>query len=153
MSEKVLEWVSTVEELLMLANQLFPHSTYTGLTKSLQHQWTFFQRVIPNIAHLFSPVESAITEHFVPAIYGEKVSESVRTLSSLPVKCAGIAITNPVKTSQPNYEASTLVCSHLLQAIQGKSEFSEMSHNGCLLSRFFRPPYTKMAQTKHANFS
>ena len=106
------------------------------MTKSLQHQWTFFQRVIPDIAHLFSPVESAIAEHFVPAIYSEKVSASVRTLSSLPVRCAGIAITNPVTTSQSNYVASTIVCSHLIQAIQGKSEFCEMSHNGCLLSRF-----------------
>ena len=95
----------------------------------------FFQRVIPDIAHLFLPVESAIVEHFVQAIYGEKVSESVRTLSSFPVRCAGIAITIPVKTSQPNYEASTLVCSHLIQAIKGKSECFKMSHNGCLLSR------------------
>ena len=137
MSEKVLEWVSTVKELSMVANQYFPHSTYTGLTKSVQHQWTFFQHVIPNIAHLFSPVESAIADHFVPAIYGGKVSESMRTLSSLPVRYAGIAITNPVTTNQPNYEASTLVCSHLIQAIQGKAEFYAMSHNGCLLSRFY----------------
>ena len=107
------------------------------MTKSLQHQWTFFQRVIPDVAHLFLPVESAIAEHFVPTIYGEKVSESVRMLSSLPVRCTGIAITNPVTTSQTNYESSTLVCSHLIQAIQGKSEFLAMSHNGCLLSRFF----------------
>ena len=37
-SEKVLEWVSTVKELSMVANQHFPHFTYTGMTKSLQHQ-------------------------------------------------------------------------------------------------------------------
>ena len=129
MSEKVLKWVSTVRELSIVANQHYPHSAYTGVTKGLQHQWTYFQRVIPNIAHLFSPVENAIAEHFVPAIFGEKVSESVRKLSSLPVRCAGIAITNPVKTSQPNYEASTLVCSHLIQAIQGKSDLFEMNHN------------------------
>ena len=121
----------------MVADQHYPHSTYTGLTKSVQHQWTFFQRVIPDIAHFFSPVESTIVEYFVPAIYCEKVSELARTLASLPVKYTGIAITNPVKTIQQNYEASTLVCSHLIQAIQGKSEFFEISHNGCLLSSFF----------------
>ena len=113
----------------------------------------FFQRVIPDIAHLFLPVESAITDHFVPEIYSEKVGGSVRTLSSLPVKCTGIAITNPVKTSQPKYEASTFVCSHSIQAVQGKSESFEMSHNGCLLSRFFSPPYAKMAQMKPTDFS
>ena len=120
----MLEWVSTVRELSMVANQQYPHSPYTGMTKSLQHQWKLFQRVIPDIAHLFSPVESAIAEHFVPVIYGEKISESVRTLSSLPIRCTGIAITNPVKTSQLNYEASTLVCSHLIQAIKGSQNVS-----------------------------
>ena len=119
-TKKVLSWESTVRELAMVANQHYPHSAYTGLTKSLQHQWTYFQRVIPNIAHLFDPVENAITGSFIPAIYGETVGDSIRLLASLPVKYAGIAITNPVATSQANYNASTLVCSHLSQAIQGK---------------------------------
>ena len=118
----------------MVASQHFPHSAFTGMTKSLQHQWTFFQRVIPNIAHLFAPVEEAIASAFIPAIYGESVSETVRLLASLPVKCAGLAITNPVETCQANYVASTLVCSHLSQAVQGKCEFFEMTHKGCLLS-------------------
>ena len=133
-TKKVLSWESTVRELAMVANQHYPHSAYTGLTKSLQHQWTYFQRVIPNIAHLFDPVENAITGSFIPAIYGESVRDSIRLLASLPVKCAGLAITNPVSTSQANYNASTLVCSHLPQAIQGKSEFYELVHQGCLMS-------------------
>ena len=120
MSEKVLEWVSTMEELLMVVNQHFTHSAYMGMIKSQQHQWTFFQFVIPDITHLFSPVESAIGEHFVPVIYVVKVCGSVRTLSSLPVRYTGIAITKHVTTSQPNNEASTLVCSQLIQAIKGK---------------------------------
>ena len=84
----------------MVINQhYYPSSAFTELTKSLQHQWTFFQRVIPDIAHLFAPVKKAIDESFIPAIYGEQVSDTVRILASLPVKCAGLAIRTPVKTS------------------------------------------------------
>ena len=70
--KKLLEWVSIVKELSIVANQHFPYSAYTGMNKSLQHQWTFFQRVIPNIAQLLLPAENAIAEYFVPAIYGKK---------------------------------------------------------------------------------
>ena len=101
----------------MVASQQFPHSAYTGLTKSLFHQRTHLQRVIPNIACLFTPVDAAIADVFVPAIYGEKVSETTRALAALPAKCAGLAINNPAKTSPANYLASTLVYSHLSQAI------------------------------------
>ena len=61
-------------------------------------------------------MEAAIIGVFLPAIYGEKVSGIVRLLVALPVKCAGLAITNPVQTSPDDYIASTLVCPHLLQA-------------------------------------
>lgn len=132
-----------MREFSMVTNQHYSHSAYTGLTKSLQHHWTLFQRVIPDITHLFLPVKSAITEQFVPVLYLGKVSESVRMFASFPVKCEGIAITNPFKTSQPNYEACTLVCLHLIQAIQGKSELFEMSHDGCLLSQFCSPTMPK----------
>ena len=37
-TEKVLGWESTVKELAMVASQHYPHSAFTGLTKSLQHQ-------------------------------------------------------------------------------------------------------------------
>ena len=113
----------------MVATQKYPHAAYTGLTKSLQHQWTHLQRVVPGIDPLFDPVETALMEEFLPAIYGEQVTETVRSLAALPVKCAGLAITNPVKTSPENYKASTLVCSHLSQAIQGKAEYCEHLHS------------------------
>ena len=75
---------------------------YTGLTKSLQHQWTHLQRVIPDIATLFAPVEAVIADIFLLAKYSEQVNATVQTLAALPIKCAGLAITNPVQTSHVN---------------------------------------------------
>lgn len=55
-------------------------------------------------------------------------------LASLPVKCAGFAIKKLVQTSQANSTARTLVCLHLLQAIQGTCEFFELNQTIYLLS-------------------
>jgi hypothetical protein len=51
-----------------------------------------------------------------------------RKLASLPVKYAGLAIPDPSAASEDNYEASTLVCSHLLAAFQGVEAFSSTEH-------------------------
>ena len=41
-TKKVLESTSTVTELSMVVSQHDLHLAFMGLTKSLQHQWTFF---------------------------------------------------------------------------------------------------------------
>ena len=106
-----------MEKLALVVIEHYPHSTFTGLTKSLQHQWTHTQRIIPEIAARFETLEDAIAYTFVPALYGSAVSKQVRSLSALPVKSAGLAINNPVETSQDDYTASTLLCLHVSLAI------------------------------------
>ena len=130
-TKKVMDFTGTVKELAMVASKKYHHTVYTGHTghtKSLQHQWTHPQRVVPDIAPLFVLVEAAIADLFLPAIYGEQVNETVQSLAALPVKCAGLAITNQVQASLANYMASTHVCLHLLQAIQGKAKYCEYTH-------------------------
>ena len=81
----------------MVASQKYHHSFYTGPTKSLQHQWTHLQQIILNIAPLFALDKAAIADVFLRAIFGEQVNETAQSLAAfLPIKCAGLAITNPV---------------------------------------------------------
>jgi hypothetical protein len=49
-------------------------------------------------------------------------------LLGLPVKQVGIALPDPAVLGQANYEASILVCSHLLAAFQGTVVFSTTDH-------------------------
>jgi hypothetical protein len=49
-------------------------------------------------------------------------------LATLPVKFAHFAIPNPVISSNPNYEASTLMCSHIITAIRGVTTFRLLEH-------------------------
>jgi hypothetical protein len=50
------------------------------------------------------------------------------SLAGLPIKHAGIAIPDPITTATEYYEASTLVCSHLIEAIRGRVPFQHADH-------------------------
>ena len=95
----------------------------------MQNEWQFLLRVIPDIGDLFLPIEEALKRHFIPALAGKvDISEIPRELFALPVKFGGIAIPNPITSAETNYRDSTLVCSHLIQALRGQEDFSPCKH-------------------------
>jgi hypothetical protein len=49
-------------------------------------------------------------------------------LQGLPVKHAGMALSDPTKSAESNYEASVLVASHLLAALRGTEAFRSTEH-------------------------
>ena len=46
-----------------------PQSSYDGLQKLIQQEWSFMQRVIPDIRDTFGPVVEALRETFLPALF------------------------------------------------------------------------------------
>ena len=46
-----------------------PQSANAGLQKSLQQEWSFVQRVVPNIGDAFGAVEQALQDAFIPALF------------------------------------------------------------------------------------
>jgi hypothetical protein len=66
------------------------------------------QRVIKEIGGKFTEIEKAISQAFLPALFGDVLDENDPrlALASLPVKHAGLALPNPVRSSDMNYEAS-----------------------------------------------
>ena len=67
----------------------------------------------------------------MPALFGESSFEDDdyrRSITELPVRFCGLGIPNPTTSSAANYEASTLVSSHLIQAVQGKISFRPAEH-------------------------
>ena len=76
---KILDWVYAIERLALVAKHRRSQSAFLGLTKVLQHQWTYLQRVTPGIDDLFAPVEAALLNIFLPALYGgDDVTEHLR---------------------------------------------------------------------------
>jgi hypothetical protein len=129
LEEKTSFWTAAIGELAATA-RLYPQSAYTGLQRSLQQEWQYVQRVVGNISESFSAVEKAIRDDFIPALFGEEQAtpDNFRKLLALPVKHAGIALPNPTVSGPANHKASILVCSHLLAAFRGTTEFCTVDH-------------------------
>jgi len=117
--DKVVEWVYGVQQLAMVARK-FPQAAYAGLTKSLQSEWTYLQRVVPDLEQHFEAVERAIMEDFLPALFGEVDSSALkplRELFALPCRFAGLGIPLPGKQADSNYEDSKKVTRLITQSL------------------------------------
>ena len=104
MAGKVTGWAESVETLAGVSRK-HPQSV---------------QRVTPGIGNDFVPVEKALRETFVPALFeglGEGAPE--REFACLPVKQAGLALLDPTLTAPENWTASCVIIGHLVAALRG----------------------------------
>jgi hypothetical protein len=122
-------WTEAVTSLASVAKN-FPQSAYSGLQKLLQQEWQFVQRVRKDTGMDFTEVERTISQSFLPTFFGDTYNDDdpCRRLASLPVKHAGFALPNPTESTESNYEASTLACSHLVAALKGLKVFCSSYH-------------------------
>jgi hypothetical protein len=74
--------------------------------------------VTKGIGHEFQDVELALAKTFLTTLFGDDYNKTDphRKLSCLLVKWAGLVISDPTVSAEPNYEASILLCSHILAA-------------------------------------
>ena len=68
-SSKVREWVKEIMHLSAVATTQ-PHAAYAAFTHGLSSHWTYISRTIPGIQNLLCPLETAIHQHFIPALTG-----------------------------------------------------------------------------------
>ena len=112
---KVDKWVTDIEELSEIAKDE-PQSVYSSFTKAISHRWTYVQRTIPGIDHIFIPLEGVIREKLIPALVGRRVSDVERRILALPVRFGGMGIRDPTKASQ-EFDASSKITQSLTQII------------------------------------
>ena len=98
--QKVQLWMRCVQKLTKAAESQ-PQAAHAALTKSLQFEWAYMQRVIANCADAFAPLHDAIK--FLPTLVGGNISE---WLFSLPARMGGLGVRDPVKSAQMAYSAS-----------------------------------------------
>ena len=113
--KKVSKWVEDVDELSALAKEE-PQAVYSCYTKAVCHRWTYVQRTIPGISHLFKPLETALREKLIPALVGRTVSDVERRILALPVRLGGMGIVDPTKSST-EFTASTTITENLTRII------------------------------------
>jgi hypothetical protein len=124
LQEKTKNLEEAVADIAKVAPN-FPQTAYSGLQKSVQQKWQFVQRVTKGMGFKFQDVKLTLFKTFLPTLFGDDFDKSDphRKLSCLLVKWAGLAIPDPTVSADPNYEASVLLCSHILAAFQGKDTF------------------------------
>ena len=122
-SNKVAKWVEDVEGLSSLAKDE-PQAVYSCFTKAISHRWTYVQRTIPDISHLFRPLEAAIREKLIPALVGRTISDVDRRIFALPVRLGGMGIADPTKSSD-EFAASIDITENLSRIIRNQeSDFT-----------------------------
>ena len=97
--------VEDVEQLAEIAQHEL-QAALSAYTKGLCHRWTYIQRTINDISHLFEPLETAIRAKLLKELVGREVSDVERRLLALPVRLGGLGVRNPIQTSQNEYIAS-----------------------------------------------
>ena len=102
MSAAVEVWTEAVKTLAKIAVR-YPQAAYAGVVMCLQNEWQFVQRTCPGTGFVFEPVEQALRNDFIPALFGvESISGEDWELISHSVKRGGFAIRNPRRHGHPN---------------------------------------------------
>ena len=132
MAANIKGWTESVE-ILAGVSRKYLQSAYAGLQKSLQKEWAFVQWVTPGVGDAFRPVETALKETFVPALF-EGLGKGIpdRGVTSLPAKQAGLALPEPSQTSPENWTEYCVITGHLVAALRGQVEFRTSDHSACL---------------------
>ena len=81
--------------VLAEAAELYPQAAFAALSKSLQFQWSYMQRVVPNWESCFEILRNALNDIFWPALFQGTVSDSEKKLFSLPARHGGLEIRDP----------------------------------------------------------
>ena len=126
-STKTEEWEQHVNLLCDLAKDQ-PQAAYVALTRSLQNEWSFLQRVVPHCGHHFQWVENALACNFIPSLLCHVTTPIDCDLFSLPVRHGGLGISNPTTTADSLYSTSIRATQLLCNAVRGHCTYSLSDH-------------------------
>jgi len=145
-TSKVQKWVSSVRHLSEIAVSQ-PQAAYAAMTKSLQCEWTYLQRVIPSCDTLFAPLEHTILTRFLPALFGCEVSQLEQQVFSLPVRWGGLGLTRPCVSASLHFSASQCSTQVIVKAIRNMIPFELDSHELMLFEA--QKEYKRLLHMKH----
>ena len=98
-------WIASVDKLATAAESQ-PQAAYAALSKSLQFDWSYLQRILPHCDISFAPLHDVINKRFCPSVFGGQISKSEQHLFSLPARLGGMSIFDPVELAKVAYTTS-----------------------------------------------
>ena len=127
MKQKVEYWTECVTKVSKAAVRA-PQAAFSTMTKSLQCEWEFVQRVVPDCAETFIPLQHAISDQFFPSLLGGVVTVEEKRLFQLPTYLAGLGIYDPTETAVHAYKTSRQGTATVSEAIKGVTAFQHEQH-------------------------
>ena len=77
-----------------------PHTAFIAMSKSLQNEWNYIQRVVCSKEETFLTLKEAICFNFLPEISGFEINNSIEfDIMLCPTRFGGIGMRDPVKTA------------------------------------------------------
>ena len=97
-STKYIDSIANHEKRLVDIAQQEPQLAYSAYVFGTSKRWQFVCRTTPGISKALQPLEDAIHQKFIPALFeGKFISEDFRKVLSLPARLGGLGILNPVE--------------------------------------------------------
>ena len=98
-------WLKSIKCTARAAVQQ-PQAAHVALTKSIQNEWGFIQRVVVAKEHSFEPLTNALKNQFLPSLAGFTPDELDSALMMKSAKNGGLGIQDPLKTAAISYSIS-----------------------------------------------
>ena len=91
-----------------------PHAAFSAYIHGQQHRFTYFLRTIEGMENYLKPLQDAISNILLPAIFGSTVNKQQRELHSLPIKSGSLGFANLTERAAREYETSRLINAPLI---------------------------------------
>ena len=127
LKKKTNTWVHSVMKLSYVAKK-DPHAAFVALSKSLQNEWSFIQRVVQGDDDSFLSLKETICQKFLPEICGFDITDFDSDLMLRPSRFGGTGIRDPIKAAASAYKTSFEASTVLKDAIMLDTPFDLHSH-------------------------
>ena len=124
-----------------------PQAAYSALVKSLQREWIYLRRVVPDCRSLFAELEEALLSSFLPAMFGCEISSLDQRLFSLSVRLGGFGLDLPTVSANSLYAASRHATEVIVSAIISATPFEPSVHDDLVF--IAQRHYRKQLDTNH----
>ena len=143
---KVRQWVSDITHLAQLAVPQ-PQAAFAALTKCLEGEWVYLQRVIPGCGSLFSDLTDILRTSFLPALFGCEITSLEQQLFLLPVRFGGLGLSVSTASAVDLFTASRHATQVIVGAIKQACQFQVSVHDDMVFSA--KKAYHQLLERSH----
>ena len=126
--EEVEGWVECVYNLTAAAKKS-SQAAFFAITKSLQCEWSYLQRVSHFSNQDFQTLCDAICKHFLQALFRSYISNDEELLF-VQVRLAGLDTRDPTKTAATAYRSSKVGTQVVHESVSDAEHLSKLKKTG-----------------------